>query len=477
MHYFSWLLLFLPVTLWANEAADFETQMAQVDHTFFQRAFNECDFEYLRQHISADLVFYHDQGGVQNAETFLQNTKNNICSNPKVKPLRELIPGSLASFPLYKNGQLYGAIQHGDHAFYLRSEDGPKVLTSTAKYTHTWLLNQGSWQLAQALSYDHQSPEADETALLKVMNEAGVTALGIGVITNGRVESTQVLGTLDGKVPAPENTLFKVASLTKPIVTLVTLKLVHAGRLSLDEPLSDYWLDPDIKNDARAHLLTPRILLSHESGFDNWRRMSKTGKLTFNYVPGEGFGYSGEGFEYLRMALENKFEMPIEQLAQNYVFEPAGMIDTHFWWNDQVDSKRYALNFDEHGKQYPLNKYYEANAAANLITTVGDYTLFMQYILQQQQLMPELYGLMITKKRKLSQQHYFSLGWEILANLQDGEDAILHTGKDPGVNALTLFFPKSKNGYVLLMNGDNSMPVMEQVLPTLYLGSQLWSRR
>lgn len=476
MHYLSWILLVLPLSLWANEAADFDTQMAQLDRDFFQRSFNECSMDYLKQHISDDLVFYHDQGGKQNAELFLKNIEKNICSGSKLKPVRELIPGSLTSFPLYNNGELYGAIQRGEHAFYLK-HSSDKTLTSTAKFTHTWLINNGSWRLSAALSYDHQSPDSDKQALLEVMKKAGVTALGIGVIRNGRLESSEVLGTLDGSVPAPENTLFKVASLTKPIVTLVTLKLVHAGQLSLDESLSKYWVDPDIKDDDWAQLLTPRVILSHESGFDNWRRMSKNGKLTFNYEPGSGFGYSGEGFEYLRKALENKFDQSLETLARLYVFEPAGMKNTHFWWNEQVNEERYALNFDEGGKPHPLNKYYEANAAANLITTVRDYTLFMQYIFQQQQLMPDLYALMTAKNRKLGEKQYFSLGWEILSGFKNDEYAVLHTGKDPGVNALALFFPKSKNGYVLLMNGDNSVPVMEQVLPNLYLGTELWSRR
>ncbi|MTJ02894.1 serine hydrolase [Idiomarina piscisalsi] len=476
MHYVSWLLLALPFTLLAKGAEDFETEMMRLDETFFQRSFNECDMNYLKQHISNDLVFYHDQSGQQTAELFLKNVEKNICSGSKLKPIRKRSPGSLKNFPLYKNGDLYGAIQHGEHAFYLK-QNNEMTLTSTARFTHTWLLNNGSWKLSSALSYDHQSPDSDEKALLETMKKAGVTALGIGVLENGKMKSSNVLGTLNGSVPAPENTLFKVASLTKPIVTLVTLKLVHAGKLSLDESLSKYWVDPDIKDHDWGHLLTPRIILSHESGFDNWRRMSKSGKLTFNYKPGKGFGYSGEGFEYLRKALERKFDQPLEQLAKRYVFEPAGMHDTHFWWDGQVDESRYAHNFDENGDVYPLNKYYEANAAANLITTTRDYTLFMQYIFQQQQLMPELYALMVAKSRKLGKKQYFSLGWEILSGFKNGEYAVLHTGKDPGVNALALFFSKSKNGYVLLMNGDNSLPVMEQVLPRLYLGSELWNRR
>lgn len=476
MYYLFGLLLALPFIVLADESSHFQDQMAALDQSFFQRSFNECDIDYLKQHISEDLRFFHDQSGRQDIHVFMENVQRNICTGTKNKPIRELIPGSLESFPLYEKGELYGAIQHGEHAFYLRN-DSQRTLTSTAKFTNTWQLADGTWKLSVSLSYDHQVPDDSEKQLLKTLRDSGVSAVGMGTVSDGRVDTVKVLGTLDGNVPAPTNTLFKVASLTKPIVTLVTLKLVHAGKLSLDEPLSHYWLDADVKDDPRTRMLTPRIILSHESGFDNWRRMSATGKLTFNYTPGQGFGYSGEGFEYLRKALEAKFGESLEELAKRYVFEPAGMSDTHFWWTDKVDAKRYARSFDEHGTRYPLNKYYQANAASNLITTVGDYTLFMQYIFQQEQLMPELYDLMTVPNRKLGEDHYFSLGWEILSGFEHDEHAVLHTGKEQGVNALALFFPKSKNAYVLLMNGDNAEPVMEQVLPQLYLGSALWNRR
>jgi CubicO group peptidase (beta-lactamase class C family) len=45
--------------------------------------------------------------------------------------------------------------------------------------------------------------------------------------------------------PAPDNAIFNVASLSKPISTLLTLQLVSNGDWDLDEPLYHYWVDPD----------------------------------------------------------------------------------------------------------------------------------------------------------------------------------------------------------------------------------------
>ena len=62
-------------------------------------------------------------------------------------------------YPLFNQGELYGAVQHGEHRFYAIEDDDEKHLTSTAIFMHTWLLEDGHWVLRSAISYDHQSPK------------------------------------------------------------------------------------------------------------------------------------------------------------------------------------------------------------------------------------------------------------------------------------------------------------------------------
>ena len=135
----------------------FQTLRKQ-DSIFFERSFNRCDFDYLKNAIHRDLVFYHDQGGIQNRKTFLENTKKNLCSNPDKKPIRKLESGSLEIFPLKENGVLYGAIQSGIHEFYIREPGKEDLLTSKARFTHVWLLQGDRWLLKEVLSFDHNVP-------------------------------------------------------------------------------------------------------------------------------------------------------------------------------------------------------------------------------------------------------------------------------------------------------------------------------
>ena len=56
-------------------------------------------------------------------------------------------------------------------------------------------------------------------------------------------------------------------SVTKTITAEVIVRLADAGTLSLDEPMSPHWVDPDIKEDSRHNDLTPRLALTHKTGF------------------------------------------------------------------------------------------------------------------------------------------------------------------------------------------------------------------
>jgi hypothetical protein len=126
------------------------------DSVFFERSFNLCDMDYLKSAIHQDLTFYHDQAGIQNRDSFLLNTKNNICSDFNKKPIRKVIEESLEVYPMYNEGVIYGAVQTGIHDFYIRESNKADIKTSTAKFIHLYLLVNGNWLLKEVISFDHK---------------------------------------------------------------------------------------------------------------------------------------------------------------------------------------------------------------------------------------------------------------------------------------------------------------------------------
>ena len=296
------------------------------------------------------------------------------------------------------------------------------------------------------------------------MAENHVPAVGIGVIEDSKIKYVKVLGELQKGVPATDNAIFNVASITKTVVTMLTLKLVEAGQWDLDEPLSDYWVDPDVANDPLHKKLTTRHVLTHQTGFVNWRHEHPTKKLTFDFEPGTKYQYSGEGFEYLRHALEHKFKRPLEKLTDSLLFKPLGMKNTHQGWDSTMDESRFALWHDNEGNKFEMPYKTGVSAAGHLLTTVEDYCKFGLYVMEGAGLSPTLFDDMVTPHSNIQKHSAHGLGWFVIKGLPDGEYAIYHMGGSPGVKAMAVFLPTSKCGVVVFTNGDNGFHVFNNVI-------------
>ena len=69
-----------------------------------------------------------------------------------------------------KNSVIYGAIQTGTHYFYTIEKNKREYLTSVAKFSNLWLLENGNWKLSKVYSFDHKDFDAPrgDTLLFKI---------------------------------------------------------------------------------------------------------------------------------------------------------------------------------------------------------------------------------------------------------------------------------------------------------------------
>lgn len=444
------------------------------DSLLFNIGFNTCDIKQFENLVSEDFEFYHDKGGITNSKSaFIESIRDGLCKL-SYKPRRELDEKSVEVYPLTKDGVLYGAIQNGIHSFYAIENDKTEYLTTIAKFTHLWILENGNWKLKRGLSYDHREVEkpVDETLLFtdkaeteRWMKLKNIPAMGIGFIDDGKIVQVSVFGELEKGHPAPVNTIWNVASMTKPVTALVTLKLADAGKWDLDEPVYHYYVDPDVAGDPRLSKLTTRFILSHQSGFTNWRGNNVDGKLAFEFEPGTRVMYSGEGYEYLRKALESKFHKSLAELAKELIFNPLKMNDTRFSWDQTMDSVRFAKWHNRKGDLYKTEKNTTANAADNLLTTVQDYCGFMLYIIQGTGLSGKLYDEMIGEQSRINDFKHWGLGWCIDENINTNQEfALVHGGSDIGVQTIAFIVPKTRQGLLIFTNCDNGTDAFADVL-------------
>ncbi|WP_006244521.1 serine hydrolase domain-containing protein [Mycolicibacterium tusciae] len=155
---------------------------------------------------------------------------------------------------------------------------------------------------------------------------------------------------LDGS-PAPaepmtEDTIFDVASLTKPLATATAvMQLYEQGKVRLDDPVQQYLPDFNAGNDPQRAAVTVRMLLTHTSGEpgdvnlgDPWglkapdraEGFHRTLTTPLVSAPGSGFRYSDINFILLGGLVEKVTGETEDDYVQHNVFAPLGMGDTRF---------------------------------------------------------------------------------------------------------------------------------------------------
>ena len=147
--------------------------------------------------------------------------------------------------------------------------------------------------------------------------------------------------------PAPmrRETIFDLASLTKPLATtLAIMKLVDEGKMALDQPLSRL-LSGALPTDKGG--LTPRLILNHCAGFIDWRplyleverfrfdrRKDVLRKLLLDmdlaYRPGQGNIYSDIGFMFLEWIIERNGNLPLHLYFDEHFRLPLSLEKTFF---------------------------------------------------------------------------------------------------------------------------------------------------
>ena len=151
--------------------------------------------------------------------------------------------------------------------------------------------------------------------------------------------------------PMAEDTLFDLASLTKPLATtLAVMKLVDSGKMKLDDSLENL-LQESFRDPFGA--LTPRLLLCHSAGLRSWAPFYRDlvllppaeSKMTLRkrildtplaYVPGNGVLYSDLGFILLEWIIEAVSGKPMPAFLEEHFYGPLNMKKTGFFENHPI---------------------------------------------------------------------------------------------------------------------------------------------
>lgn len=303
-----------------------------------------------------------------------------------------------------------------------------------------------------------------------------VPSAAIAYIEDGELAWTAVYGKQSPGVEATTDTLYNIASMTKPLVSETLLRLASEGRVSLDEPMSEHWIDPDIADNPWHELLTPELAITHQTGFPNWRYQTDD-ELKFLWKPGTKTGYSGEGFDYVARFLEEKLDKSLNDIVKDTLFEPVGMTSTAFTRKDWFEG-RLALSQDAEGEMRQPDISNPWSAADNVYTTIGDYARFVVAVMSDEEVDDRFAESRYTVRdnqiangcpvppEHCPEEIGVGLGWQVF--VYEDETVVQHGGADWGEKALGFFIPETGKGVIVFTNGANGFKVIHDIVGVLH---------
>jgi CubicO group peptidase (beta-lactamase class C family) len=242
-------------------------------------------------------------------------------------------------------------------------------------------------------------------AFVKDHQIAGAVTL---VAYQGKLVNLDAIGQadLDAKRAMTPDTLFAIASMTKPITGAALMILVDEGKVSLDDPVSKYL--PEFKEAKLAsgekpkREITLRDVVTHTSGVIGDQATMGTLRETakklaerpLGFQPGEKFQYS-PGLSIAGAVIEVASGMPYEKFLQERIFAPLGMKDTTFHPTTEQQArlaKLYQQTKDKSGMEPATSWINEVsptrtpNPSGGLFSTAYDIALFYQMLLNKGEL-------------------------------------------------------------------------------------------
>lgn len=331
-----------------------------------------------------------------------------------------------------------------------------------------------------------------EGRVVKLMTAAYVTGLSIAIINDSKIAYVKSFGFADKekRQPLTENTVMYGASFTKAVFAYFVMQLVEERVIDLDKPLYQYLEKPlpeyekykDLISDERYKLITARMLLSHTSGFPNWRWINTDEKLDIKFAPGSKYSYSGEGISLLHFVIEAVTKKPVGEMVQERIFKPFAMTRTSMTWEAQFEDD-HAIGYDENEKPLGHRRRSRADAAGSMDTTISDYAKFIQAVMQGRGLQSRSKNEMLTPQIHIySKQQFptpsrettgenraiklsYGLGWGLFRT--PFGKAYFKEGHDDGWENHSVCFPDKQTAVVLMSNSSNGDRIFKELLETL----------
>jgi CubicO group peptidase (beta-lactamase class C family) len=322
--------------------------------------------------------------------------------------------------------------------------------------------------------------------IIERMQHYKVPGVSVAVISGGKVAWARGYGVVavNGK-PVNTETLFQAASISKPVTALMALRLVDEGSLSLDEDVNlklRSWKVPE-NEFTKTQKVTLRRLLNHSAGlpvhgFEGYeaggpvpslldildgKKPANSEPIRVETVPGTKWSYSGGGYVVIQQLVTDVTRKSFPELMQEKVLAPLGMVHSTFQQPLSASLEaNAAAGYDSDGAMIKGRWHtYPELAPAGLWTTPSD---LARVVLELQHgghiLKPATQRAMLTKL-------LYDYGLGIGLEEESGHKSFSHSGGNAGFNCNLFGHLDGGEGVVIMTNGDNGWPLMEEIMRSI----------
>ncbi len=295
----------------------------------------------------------------------------------------------------------------------------------------------------------------------------GIPGVSLALIKDGKVVYHKTYGVRNTMTneSITENTLFEAASITKTVFAYTVHRLVEKGLIDLDKPLHEYLPFEAIAKKEDYKLMTGRHVLRHLSGLPNWGQ-------NLENTPGTKYGYSGEGFEYLKRVVMHITGKSMQQILDEEVINPIGLTNTYFSQNKHLAKVASEGHFNQNPTlQTPPN---DPGMAWSMYTEAKDFSKFAIHLLNKKGLKLATYQEMLTLYNEYPmlegepQRPYPNgMGQGIAIRKTPFGQTFGHGGSNGDFKCYYEMYDGLKMGYIIFTNadmGDYLHPKMAELL-------------
>jgi CubicO group peptidase (beta-lactamase class C family) len=335
--------------------------------------------------------------------------------------------------------------------------------------------------ITDASARQHNNPAAAfdrvREFIKKQLSERHLPSIAVAVARDGQIIWEEAFGWADAekRIPATPNTMYSLASISKPFTATGLMILKERGRIELDHPINEYLGEAKIAvrvgNPADA---TVRRVANHTAGLplhyqffleDEPYRAPSRDETIRRYgncvtAPGERYQYSNLGYGILDHVITRVSGRSYADFMREEVFLPLGLTHTSVNIGPGLE-KHQAVRYRD-GSPIPFYDYDPAGAGA-VYASAHDLVRFGMFHLkahlsdQKPILKDETIDEMQKATAEEGDNNGYGIGWEMNEGV-DGRRSIWHGGGMPGVTTFLQLIPTEKIAIVVLCNAVSNLP-------------------